>query len=125
MSDEPNSKQSEKSLQGATASLDSPQALRQAVEQAFDYRGDVTIETTDGRTMQGYVFDRCHEPPDPTLRIMLTDGSRLTIPYAQVAQLAFSGRDPAAGKSWETWVRKYAQKKMRGEAASIEAEPLE
>jgi len=36
--------------------------------------------------------------------------------------LEFSGRDTAAGKSWENWLRKYAQKKVAGEIASIESD---
>ena len=44
--------------------------------------------------------------------------------YSDVTSLTFSGRDTAAGKSWDTWVRKYIEKKMAGEAANIESEQL-
>ena len=37
----------------------------------------------------------------------------------------FSGRDPAAGKSWEAWVRKYWEKKAAGQTAEIEPEALD
>ena len=30
--------------------------------------------------------------------------------------LAFTGRDTAAGKSWEAWMKKYAEKKAAGES---------
>ena len=39
------------------------------------------------------------------------------IPYSDIAALAFTGRDTAAGKSWEAWVKKYVEKKAAGEKA--------
>jgi hypothetical protein len=54
------------------------------------------------------------------------DGSpRLNISYSDIARLAFSERDPAAGKSWEAWVRKYWEKRAAGEKAEIESESLD
>jgi len=48
------------------------------------------------------------------------------VPYAEIAALAFTGRDTAAGKSYEAWVRKYREKKAAGEKnIGIEAESLE
>jgi len=96
-----------------------------AIESAFDYRGDVTIETTDGRTVEGYLFDRRAEGPDACVRVMEKSGNRVTVRYDQVRRLRFSDRDPAAGKSWENWVRRYAEKKMRGERADLMPEPLD
>jgi hypothetical protein len=49
----------------------------------------------------------------------------VSIPYSDIAALKFSDRDPAAGKSWEAWVRKYWQKKVAGEEAAIEPESLD
>ena len=40
---------------------------------------------------------------------------KLAVSYAQITRLAFTGRDTAAGKSWETWVKKYNEKKAAGE----------
>ena len=56
---------------------------------------------------------------------MLPNGPRVSIPYSDIAALAFSGRDPAAGKSWEAWVRKYWEKKASGETAETEPESLD
>jgi hypothetical protein len=92
--------------------------LRTALDKAFDYRGDVTITRKDGSSVEGYIFDR---RPGASLaasvvRIIPKDGDeKLSISYADVARLAFSGRDTAAGKSWETWVKKYNEKKAAGE----------
>jgi len=93
---------------------------------AFDYRGDVTIETSDGRVIEGYIFDRRREAGRSVVRIMPKDSrDRLTIAYDDIRRLVFSGKDAAAGKSWETWVKKYHEKKAQGQQASIESEPLE
>lgn len=113
-------------LEGSIPAMATPEERRAAMDQAFDYRGDVTIQTTDGRTIEGYVFDRRSDGPSPVVRILPKDGSpRLTVPYDQIARLVFSGRDTAAGKSWETWVRKYVQKKLAGEKAEIQPESLD
>jgi hypothetical protein len=42
-------------------------------------------------------------------------GGKVSVSYAEIARLAFTGRDTAAGKSWETWVKKYVEKKKAGE----------
>ncbi len=102
------------------------QQRKQAFDQAFDYRGDVTIHTADGRVVQGYVFDRRSDAPQPYVRIVPSDSpQRVDIAYDQITRLEFSGRDTAAGKSWETWVKKYHEKRARGEQANLEPEPLD
>ena len=40
---------------------------------------------------------------------------KVAISYADIARLEFTGRDTAAGKSFETWVKKYHEKKAAGE----------
>jgi len=48
------------------------------------------------------------------------------VSYADIAALAFTGRDTAAGKSWEAWMKKYAEKKAAGETnIALEPEPLD
>lgn len=96
-----------------------------AIEQAFDYRGDVTLHTADGRTIEGYIFDRRRDGAKSVVRVLQPDGQRVTVRYADVVRVAFSGRDTAEGKSWETWVKKYHQKKARGEKAEMHPEPLD
>jgi hypothetical protein len=42
------------------------------------------------------------------------------------AALAFTGKDTAAGKSWEAWMKKYGEKKAAGEKnIGLEPEALE
>jgi hypothetical protein len=115
-------------LQGSIPSLAMEQEIREALEQAFDYRGDVTIGRKDGTKVEGYVYDRRQGDTlaASMVRILPADGSpRQSIPFSEIATLSFSGRDTAAGKSWEAWVRKYWEKKAAGEKAGIEPEELE
>jgi hypothetical protein len=125
MSDVPKSEQNPSTLEGSAPELADDASLRDAIEKAFDYRGDVTLETADGRTLEGYIFDRRADGDPPTLRMVLADGSRQSVAYGQITALKFTGRDTAAGKSWETWVRKYVEKKLAGQTASIEPEKLD
>jgi hypothetical protein len=94
-----------------------PAQLADGIEQAFDYRGDVTVTLGTGEKLEGYIFDR-EQKSDlaaSTLRIMTKPGQKVTIRYADVSQVSFSGRDMADGRSWEAWVRKYAERKAAGE----------
>ena len=115
-------------LQGWIPPLASDDEICDALEKAFDYRGDVKITRKDGSVIEGYVYDRKAGTTlaNSLVRILPADGSpRLSIPYSDIAALVFSDRDPAAGKSWEAWVRKYWQKKAAGETAAIEPEKLD
>ncbi len=112
-------------LQGKIWEAASPEDLREGLEKAFDYRGDVTITRKDGTVIEGYIFDRHNAPTlaDSYVRLMPKDQpGKLSIPYSDIAGLAFSGRDTAAGKSWEAWVKKYWEKRMAGEE-NIELRP--
>ena len=63
-----------------------PAKLAEGIEQAFDYRGDVTITLGSGERLEGYLFDR--ERKSETIRVMTKPGQKVTIRYADVAQLA-------------------------------------
>jgi hypothetical protein len=57
------------------------------------------------------------------LRVMLkNEGRKVTVEQAEIDELNFSGRDMADGKSFEAWVKKYAEKKAQGET-NIELVP--
>ena len=104
-------------------------ADRVALEKAFDYRGDVTITRKDGAIVEGYLFDRRtgRTLTDSLVRVLPKNGDpKLAIPYSDIAALAFTGRDTAAGKSWEAWVRKYWEKRTAGERGiGLEPESLD
>jgi hypothetical protein len=116
-------------VQGWVPELATEDEVRIALEKAFDYRGDVTLTTKDGKQIEGYIFDRVSGPTlaNSFVRVLPKDSNqREKIAYADIAALAFTGRDPAAGKSWEAWVRKYWEKKASGEAGlSLQPESLE
>jgi hypothetical protein len=115
--------------EGWVPELATPEELRAALEQAFDYRGDVLITRKDGSKIEGYVFDRRAGKTlaDSIVRLLPKDGGpKTSVRYADIAALAFTGRDMAAGKNWETWVSQYWQKKAAGETnISLQPEKLE
>ena len=122
----PNTELNTNALEGVTAELTDDTTREKAVELAFDYRGDVTLKTTAGEELVGYVFDRRRDETPRKVRIMLTaTGEKKSLAYDDLTAIVFTGRDCAAGKSWETWVRKYAEKKAKGEVAAIEPEALD
>ena len=116
-------------LAGWVPTLASPEELRAALEQAFDYRGDVLITRKDGTKIEGYVFDRRtgRTLADSVVRVLPKDGGpKISVAYSEIAALAFTGRDMAAGKNWETWVRQYWERKAAGETnISLQPEKLE
>jgi len=116
-------------LQGWIPELAREDELREALEKAFDYRGDVTVTRKDGTKVEGYIFDRVAGATLATsfARILPKDSNqRVKISYGEIAALAFTGRDTAAGKSWEAWVRKYWDKKEKsGETLSLQPESLD
>jgi hypothetical protein len=109
-------------LEGWIPALATDVEVREALEKAFDYRGDVTITRKDGSMVEGYLYDRRSEPTleASVVRIMPTpkDGQafeRVMVSYADIAALKFSGRDTAAGRTFDAWVKKYWEKKAAGE----------
>jgi hypothetical protein len=120
-------------LEGWIPALASEAEVRDALEKAFDYRGDVTITRKDGSTVEGYLYDRRTGATlnDSLVRVIPTPAKgapvgtavqRMNIAYSDVAALKFSGRDTAAGKTFEAWVKKYWEKKAAGET-NIQIEP--
>jgi hypothetical protein len=116
-------------LEGWLPPLATDEEIRIALEKAFDYRGDVTITRKDGAVVEGYLFDRRtgRTLTDSLVRVLPKNGDpKLAIPYSDIAALAFTGRDTAAGKSWEAWVRKYWEKRAAGERGiGLEPESLD
>ena len=116
-------------LQGWVPNITAPQELLASLEQAFDYRGDVTITCKDGSAVEGYIFDRRTGTSlvDSYVRLLPKNGGpKLSVCYGDIAALAFTGRDMAAGKSWESWVRSYWERKAAGERnISLAPEKLE
>ena len=112
-------------LEGWVPELAGEDEVRLALEKAFDYRGDITVTRKDGSQVQGYMFDRRTGATlaDSFVRIIpVNEKTRVKIAYSEIAALAFTGRDNAAGKSFDAWVKKYWEKKAAGEK-NIQIEP--
>lgn len=136
-----------RSLEGLIATREDERALLGALEQAFDYRGDVTITLTaasamgalsgvekgaHGAAITGYIFDRTKGPTlgQSHVRLMLAPpdpraGQKVAVPYSHIARIEFTGKDAAHGKTFENWVRRFTEKKLKGERAGIESEALD
>ena len=72
--------------------------------EAFDYRGDITIRLKSGDRIEGYIFDR--DAAAARIRMMVRpDGRKLALSYSEIESVAFTGRDMADGRSWEAWVQ--------------------
>jgi len=116
-------------LEGWIPQLASDEEIRASLEKAFDYRGDVTITLKSGEKIEGYIFDRRtgKSLADSVVRLYPKSGNqKLAIAYADIAALAFSGKDTAAGKTWEAWMKKYNEKKAAGEKnIGLQPEALE
>ncbi len=89
--------------------------LWQQVEAAVQYRGDVTIIRKEPLSpIEGFVFDkhRGQELESSTLSLLQPDNpERQTIPLPDIVAIELTGRDAAAGKSFESWVKKYLRRK--------------
>ena len=96
--------------------------LAEAVELAFDYRGDVTVSLKSGESLSGYLFNRQVSGSDSYLEAFPSDSSDARrIRYDEIASIAFTGEDTATGKSWETWIAK-KDSERRAEVERIAAE---
>jgi len=96
--------------------------LREAVELAFDYRGDVTLELLTAGKIEGYIFNRNALASPPFLQLFPKgQPGEMKIPYADIVAIAFTGEDTASGQSWEAWVRK-KESERKAEAARIARE---
>lgn len=112
-------------LEGWIPELATEAEVREALEKAFDYRGDITVTLKDGRKVEGYLFDRRQGATltQSFIRIIPMDNvGKVNVAYSDIAALAFTGRDTAAGKTFEAWVKKYWEKKAAGEQ-NIQIEP--
>jgi len=109
----------QQNLEGWIPPMATDADIRTALEKAFDYRGDVTVTLKDGQSVEGYIFDRSAAGPalaDCNVRLIpKAGGPKQAISYADIAALNFSGRDTAAGKSFQTWIKNYREKKAAGQ----------
>jgi hypothetical protein len=105
-------------LEGFVPSLASDDELRDALEKAFDYRGDVTITTKAGKKIEAFIFNRHTGATLGESYVQYFEpnvNGKQKLGYAEIARLEFTGKDRAAGKHWEDWVKAYNERKAKGE----------
>ncbi|HTX77274.1 MAG TPA: hypothetical protein VMD29_13780 [Terracidiphilus sp.] len=105
-------------LEGSIPSLATDDEVRDALEKAFDYRGDVTITTKSGQKIEAYIFNRQTGATlaDSWVSYFAPNvAAKQRLSYADIARLEFTGKDRAAGKHWEDWVKAYNERKAAGE----------
>ncbi|MHB1699269.1 MAG: hypothetical protein ACYCSN_03880 [Acidobacteriaceae bacterium] len=118
-------------LEGWIPSLATDAEVYVALEKAFDYRGDITLTKKDGSKLEGYLYDRQAGKTlaDSYVKLMPTAAAakagervKIKVAYSEIAAIAFTGSDRAAGKRFEDWVKNYMEKKAAGEK-NIQIEP--
>ncbi|MGA2016497.1 MAG: hypothetical protein ABSH26_06040 [Opitutaceae bacterium] len=105
-------------LEGWVPALASDDDLRRALETAFDYRGNVTLTLRSGELIEAYIFNRQDGATLADSYVQYFTPSapeKRRVSYAEIARIEFTGKDCAAGKQWEDWVRKYNERKAAGE----------
>ncbi len=105
-------------LEGWVPTLASDEDLRQALEKAFDFRGDVTLTLKSGEKIEAFIFNRQTgvSLADSFVQYFTPNATgKRKVCYAEIARIEFSGKDRAAGKHWEDWVKAYNEKKAAGE----------
>ncbi len=109
------------SLQGAVFEIHNEAERVEAIDKAFDYRGDVTL-TLPNSSLECFIFNRDASASPPRLEVFIKgQDAPQVIPYADVKAIAFTGRDPADGKSWAAWVTK-KESERKAEADRIRQE---
>jgi hypothetical protein len=105
-------------LEGWIPQLVSDEDLKNALEKAFDYRGDVTLTLKSGEKIEAYIFNRSTGATlaDSWVHYFTPSApEKRKLSYAEIARLEFTGKDRAAGKHWEDWVKAWNEKKAAGE----------
>ncbi len=104
-------------LEGWVPTLANDGDLKAAIEKAFDFRGDVTLTLKSGEKIEAYIFNRQTGATlaESWVQYFAPNSSeKKKITYDQIARLEF-GKDRAAGKHWEDWVKAWNEKKAAGE----------
>jgi hypothetical protein len=105
-------------LEGSVPTLASDEDLKNALEKAFDYRGDITLTLKSGERIEAYIFNRSTGATlaDSWVHYFTPSApDKRKVSYAEIARLEFTGKDRAAGKHWEDWVKAWNEKKAAGE----------
>ncbi len=116
-------------LEGWVPETAGEEELRQALDKALDYRGDVTLTLKDGQRVEAFIFDRRTGPSlAGSLVRYYSPGApeKRSLSFDRIARLEFSGRDCAAGRQWKDWVKRREERLAAGEKhVALMPEPLD
>ncbi len=90
--------------------------IEKQIEAAYDFRGHALITLKDGQSVVGYIFNRefanPKAPEQHFIEVIPKDtDERRRIPIASLERVELTGKDYAAGNSFEDYLkRKSAQK---------------
>jgi hypothetical protein len=102
-------------LEGWVPALATDDDLREALGKALDYRGDVTLTLKSGEQIEAFIFN-CHTGAtlaDSWVQYYTPSApEKRKVGYAEIARIEFTGKDRAAGKHWEDWVKAYNEKNI-------------
>ena len=73
------------------------------IEKAYDFRGHVTIKLKDGKSVEGFIFNRQFMSPklarEPFIEVILKgSGEKTEFVIARLESVELTGDDCAAGK---------------------------
>lgn len=110
----------DQSLHGWTPELGPNLTIGQVIDEAFHYRGNVTVVKKDGSKEIGYLANRDISSRKPFVHLFDEAGNGpIRILYADIQNINFTGKDTAAGQSWDAWVKR--RDKQRQDTENIEA----
>lgn|SRR5574337_1013354 len=99
-------------LEGWVPKVGEHLTLAEVIDLAFDYRGNATVVKTDGTEVEGYIFNRDKDGPEPFIQMFdLAGDGPIKIRYAEIQNVKFTGKDTAAGNSWLAWIERKEKEK--------------
>lgn len=93
--------------------------VEKQIEEAFDFRGHVTISLKNGEKVEGFLFNRVYADAANKQESFIEvfpkgqDQSK-RFPIALVASIAMTGEDCAAGNSYADYLKKKRERENKG-----------
>ncbi len=92
--------------------------IEKQIDAAYDFRGHVTIKLKDGKTVEGFIFNRQFKNPklkrDNFIEVVLKgSGDKAEIDIGTVLSVEITGEDCAEGNSYANYLKKKAAEAAR------------
>jgi len=93
-----------------------PEEIKRQIDAAYDFRGHVTIRFKDGKVIEGFLYNREFDGSllrcEPFIDVMIKDSdSDGRYPISSIESITITGKDYAAGNSYEDYLKKKAAAK--------------